>query len=182
MEEYRFWHPLTQEVAYGGLLRDRRAALHAGLARAIIATEPDRLDERAALIATHWERAGESLEAARWNERAAGWALRADTGEAIRRWRAMVEHLHAVPETDEAVLLGVRARSRLIRYGARTGMDTSEMEQLYAEAKALAERNGDLTALAAAVNATAPPTCGGATCAEGPTSTWRLPFSPTRPA
>jgi adenylate cyclase len=153
VEEYRFWHPLTQEVAYGGLLRGRREDLHAAVARAIVATEPDRLDERAALIATHWECAGEPLEAARWNERAAGWALRGDTAEAMRRWRAIVRHLHGVAETDEAVRLGSQARNLLIRYGARTGMQTSEIEQLYADARGLAERNDDSAALAAAMNA-----------------------------
>ena len=106
VEEYRFWHALTQEVAYGGLLRDRRAAIHAAVARAIIATEGDRLDELATLIATHWERAGASLEAARWNERAAGWALRGDIGEAMRRWRATLEHLGSAPEDGETLRIG----------------------------------------------------------------------------
>src|SRR5439155_406425 len=46
VEEYRFWHPLTQDVAYRTLLRDRRAALHAAVARAIIVGDPDRRDER----------------------------------------------------------------------------------------------------------------------------------------
>jgi adenylate cyclase len=153
VEEYRFWHPLTQEVAYGGLLRERREALHAAVAEAIAATEPDRLDERAALVATHWERAGRPLEGARWNERAALWALRRDTGEALRRWQAMVHQLRSVEDSDEAGQLAVRARIRLIRYGARTGMRTDEIEQLYAEATALAERSGDLVSMALVMNA-----------------------------
>jgi len=153
VEEYRFWHPLTQEVAYGGLLRERRAVLHAAVAHAVIAHEPDRLDEWAARIATHFERAGESLEAARWNERAAGWALRGDTGEAIRRWQATITHLDAAGQTEEALRIGVRTRSRLIRFGARTGMDSHEIEKLYSSAKALAERLGDIAALAGITNA-----------------------------
>ena len=32
--EYRFWHPLTQEVALASLLSERRAALHGAVARA----------------------------------------------------------------------------------------------------------------------------------------------------
>ena len=34
----------------------------------------DKLDERSALLAQHWEAAGEPLEAARWSARAAAWA------------------------------------------------------------------------------------------------------------
>jgi predicted ATPase len=69
--EYRFWHPLTQEVAYGSLLGERRARIHAAVAGAISSLEPERADERAALLAQHWEAAGDALEAARWNARAA---------------------------------------------------------------------------------------------------------------
>src|SRR5207237_7445738 len=44
--EYRFWHPLTQEVAYRSLLTERRARLHGAVARAIVELEPERLDAR----------------------------------------------------------------------------------------------------------------------------------------
>ena len=70
---YAFKHPLTQEVAYGSQLGERRAAVHAAVARAIAELYPERLDERAALLAQHWEAAGETLEAARWHARAAAW-------------------------------------------------------------------------------------------------------------
>jgi adenylate cyclase len=148
VEEYRFWHPLTQEVAYGSVLRERRAALHAAVAQAIIATEPSRLGERAALVATHFERAGDSLEAARWNDRAGDFALRSDVSEAMRRWRATLVHLDSVPESDDALRIGIRSRNRLIRYGARTGMDLDEASQLHADGSAAAERLHDVTALA----------------------------------
>ncbi|MGH9041670.1 MAG: AAA family ATPase, partial [Acidimicrobiia bacterium] len=49
--EYRFWHPLTQEVAYGTLLAGRRARLHAAAAEALAAhAQEDRPDEQAAII------------------------------------------------------------------------------------------------------------------------------------
>ena len=148
VEEYRFWHPLTQEVAYGGVLRGRRAALHAAVARAIIATEPAHLDERAALIATHFERAGDSLDAARWNHRAGDFALRSDVGEAMRRWRATLVHLESAPETDDALRIGIQPRNRLLRYGGRIGIDLDEASRLYADGRAAAERLQDTTALA----------------------------------
>jgi adenylate cyclase len=161
VEEYRFWHPLTQDVVYGSLLRERRAALHGAVAVGIIATEPDRLDERAALVASHFERAGNPLEAARWNDRAGGFALRSDVGEAMRRWRAALVHLDSAPKTDEALRIGIRARQRLIRYGARTGMDLDEAGRLYAAARPAAERLQDATQLASV------------TFAYGSTAFWR---------
>src|SRR5262245_19658316 len=72
--EYTFKHPLTQEVAYQSQLAGRRAAVHASVARAIEKLFAEKLNERAALLAHHWEAAGEALEAARWNRRAADWA------------------------------------------------------------------------------------------------------------
>ena len=151
IEEYRFWHPLTQEVAYAGMLRDRRSALHAAVARAIVATDADRLDERAALVSTHWEQAGDAAEAACWNDRAAAFALRGDVPEAMRRWRATLTHLASAPETDETLRIGIRARNRLIRYGARTGMDLEEAGRLYAEGRAQAERFQDVMQLASII-------------------------------
>ncbi len=65
--EYAFKHPLTQEVALGSQLRDRRARTHAAVARALAAAHPDRLDEHVALLAQHYEAADQALEAARWS-------------------------------------------------------------------------------------------------------------------
>ena len=60
--EYTFKHALTQEVAYGSLLRERRRALHAGIVEAIERLSPDRLAEQVERLAYHalqgevWER------------------------------------------------------------------------------------------------------------------------------
>ena len=51
--EYAFKHPLTQEVALGSQLRERRARTHVAVARALEAAHADRLDEHAALLAHH---------------------------------------------------------------------------------------------------------------------------------
>ena len=142
--EYRFWHALTQEVAYGTMLTGRRARLHAAVAEALIAAEADRLDEQAGVVAWHWERAGRRLEAAQWSFRAGGFALRSDLGEARRRWRTAVDLLASVEASPEALELGVRARHRLLQYGARAGIEPDEAERLEAEGLAAAERLGDL--------------------------------------
>lgn len=145
--EYRFWHPLTQEVAYGSLLTERRARLHAAVARAIVELEPDRLDERAALVASHFKRAGEALEAGRWSTRAGYWALRTDLAEAQRRWREALDLLAAAEETSESLELRVQTQTRLIQYGARAGIDPAEVKLLFEDGRALAERLNDLRLL-----------------------------------
>jgi class 3 adenylate cyclase len=63
--EYAFKHPLTQEVAYRSQLAERRARVHAAVARAIEELDSGKLGERAALLAYHWERAGDAREAAK---------------------------------------------------------------------------------------------------------------------
>jgi class 3 adenylate cyclase/tetratricopeptide (TPR) repeat protein len=143
-DEYRFWHPLTQEVAYGALLTEHRRRLHGDVARAIILADPDHHDEQAALIAAHFEAAEEHLEAARWQYRAALWALRTDVADAERRWRATIDLLEHMGDAPEVIELGVRARIRLIQWGARGGADPAEIERLVENARSLAQRSGDV--------------------------------------
>jgi class 3 adenylate cyclase/tetratricopeptide (TPR) repeat protein len=146
--EYRFWHPLTQEVAYGSLLTDRRRRVHAAVAEALAVSEPDRLDELAAVLAWHWAEAGHPLEAARWNMRAGNWAMRSDLAEAHRRWQAAVDLAGTVEDDPEALRTGVQARGRLLQFGARTGMAPEEADRLFRDGKAVAERLGHLPVLA----------------------------------
>ena len=130
--EFRFWHPLTQEVAYGTLLASRRAGLHARVVEALAEHGADSLDEHSAELAWHWEQAGRAVEAARWNLRAAGYALRNDLGEAMRRWRATVALLAGAEETSDSLALGVQAHVRLLQFGGRVGIGPDEAARLYA--------------------------------------------------
>jgi len=144
---YRFWHPLTHEVAYGSLIRTRREGLHGAVARALTEVSPEQLSEQSAVIAAHFERAGERLEAARWNDTAAAWAVRNDISEAMKRWRLMTQLLEE-DDTESGLRLAIRARNRLIRFGARTGEPLDEAARLYEESRDLTERIGDLKLLA----------------------------------
>src|SRR5262249_46217372 len=101
--EYAFKHPLTQEVAYRSQLAGRRAGVHTGVARAIEALHPDKLDERAALLAHHWEGAGEAAMAAAWHGRAADWVGARDRKAMDRLWRQVRTLLAAVPESPETL-------------------------------------------------------------------------------
>ena len=148
--EYTFRHPLTEEVAYRTQLGERRARLHRTVAQAIIELEADRLDERAALIAQHWEAAGEALEAATWSARAAGWAGYNDPALATLHWRkvrALTAEFTSSPEVAE---LALTAAVMIIAMGWRLGGSTDdggqafedEVIEIYAEGRRLAERCG----------------------------------------
>src|SRR5207247_1577097 len=90
--------------------RCRRCSPRAAVARAIAEQYPERLDERAALLAQHWEAAGETLEAARWHARAAAWSGTGDPAQALRHWRKVRELADALPESEENVALRLEAR------------------------------------------------------------------------
>ncbi len=146
--EYRFWHPLTQEVAYGGLLGTRRRRLHRQVAERIIELGLDRLDELAPVLVTHFEAAGEGLEAARWQLRTGIRASRNDQAEAESWLRSAIAHAAEVPGAD-ALAVAARARAHLVRVVARAGRHSDAVtEQLLAEARADAERLGAPAALA----------------------------------
>jgi class 3 adenylate cyclase/tetratricopeptide (TPR) repeat protein len=143
-----FRHPLTREVAYGSQLGEQRAATHAAVARATVELNPDRGDELAALVASHMESGGETLEAARWSARAAYWAGSSHPGDALRLWRRTMELVAELPEDDETAALAVSSRLLQLQYAWRLGMDRDEEARLTAEAEQIATRTGDLHSLA----------------------------------
>ena len=122
--------------------------MHESVARAIEKLYPEKLDERAALVAHHWEAAGKPLEAARWNARAAGWAGTNAAAEAFRHWKKVRELLDKVPESEETVGLGFAARGQILGFGWRMGLPTEESERVFEEGRVLAERSGSKRALA----------------------------------
>ncbi len=145
---FAFRHPLTREVAYGTQLADQRAVTHAATARALIALNPDRHDELAALIASHMEDGGEILEAARWSARAAYWTGGSRPGDALRLWRKVMELTERLPESEETTALAVMSRLLQLDFAWRLGMDSEEEARLTAEAEEIARRTGDRRSLA----------------------------------
>lgn len=139
VRRFAFKHPLTQEVAYHSQLQDGRARTHRKAARALADLHPDTLDEKAALIAEHFEQGGEPLEAARFHARAAVWVGTRDIPESLRHDRRAIELLARAAETRETRTLGVHARARLLHLAWRAGMEAAEEDRLHAEGTALAE-------------------------------------------
>jgi adenylate cyclase len=141
--EYAFKHPLTQEVALGSQLRERRRHIHAAVARAIEKQDAAHLDERAALLAHHYEEAGEALSAARWHRRAAEWAGRTDITASTRHWGRVRALLRELPDDPEAAPLGIAACTQLLNWSWRVGMDPDEARSLLKEGRAYANTLGD---------------------------------------
>ncbi len=146
--EYVFKHALTQEVVYQSQLSERRALTHGAVARAIEAEEPDKLDERSALLAHHWEGAGEFLAAAQSSRRAAQWAGFRDPAEALRHWRAVRRLACAAPESGDAAKLALAACVWILRFGWRMSIPEDEALAVFREGRKLAERSRDLHSLA----------------------------------
>src|SRR5262249_22790736 len=119
--EYTFKHPLTQEVAYRSQLTERRARVHAAIASAIEELESGRLGERAALLAHHWQHAGDAEEAAKWHRRAAEWIGLNNSPEAFRHWQSVRQLLDTLPETSEKLAERAAVRAQIMNYLAREG-------------------------------------------------------------
>src|SRR5262249_22832514 len=68
--EYRFKHALTQEVAYGTVLQDRRKAWHEQTALALEALYRTSLDEHYSDLAHHYSRSGNTPKAVEYLQRA----------------------------------------------------------------------------------------------------------------
>ena len=167
--EYVFKHALTEEVAYGSQLAARRAEIHAAVARAVEELEGERLDERAALIAHHWQAAGDLRQAANWSARAAAWAGFTDQLEAVRHWRR-VRELTMSAEEGERAALGLTARALLLSFAWRLGSVAGlhdDIDALRSEGESLADRLGDRSLKALLLGAYAPTKLVGGDLLEG---------------
>jgi len=139
--EYAFKHPLTQEVAYHSLLGEPRARTHAAVARALEA-ERGAVGEAAAVIAYHWESAGERAHAAHWHDRAARWAVRSAPAEAMRHWQRVRELLGNV-DAPELAALALAACTSLLSTAVGTVLEEAEAAAIFAEGMQVARRFPD---------------------------------------
>ena len=140
---YVFKHPLTEEVAYGTQLGERRARSHAAVADALEELEADRLDEIAGLLSNHWEQAREPVKAAKWGARAATWAGQSHPADALRHWRRVRTLLKDSHDDPAAAGLALGACLWILQFGWRQGLSDDEVEAVWREGLALAERSGN---------------------------------------
>ena len=97
----------------------------------------------AALLAHHFDEAGERLEAARWHEQAGRRVARSDPADGARHCRRVTTLLAAVPESRETLTLELTSRIALLEIGRIAGIEEREARDLFGEARAVAERLQD---------------------------------------
>jgi class 3 adenylate cyclase/tetratricopeptide (TPR) repeat protein len=97
--EFTFKHALTHEVAYAGLLGERRRALHAAVTAAIERLHADRLVEHVEHLALHASRAHAWEHAARYGRQAGTKAMdRCAYPQAARYFEGALEALAHLPD------------------------------------------------------------------------------------
>ncbi len=150
--EFTFKHALTHDVAYAGLLGERRRDLHAAVATAIERVHADRLVEHVERLAHH-ARQGEVWDKAVRYLRQAGAKLflRSANREAATCFEQALEALRRLPEHPDAI-----AESLDLRFDLRNALnplgESGRMGALLDEAEALAETVGDQRRLGRALN------------------------------
>ena len=117
--EYTFKHALTQQVAYGTLLQERRRALHARIVEALEALAGERVAEQVERLAHHalrgevWDKA---LAYCRQGEKA---MARSAYREAVGSFQQALSALPHLPETrdtrEQAIDLRLALRTALLR-------------------------------------------------------------------
>ena len=102
--KYYFEHALTQEVAYGSLLSERRKLLHERTAAAIEALHANGMDDYVAAVANHYGRSGNTAKAVEYLMRAGTQSARraayAEAAERIAEGIALLPMLPASPDRD----------------------------------------------------------------------------------
>jgi class 3 adenylate cyclase/tetratricopeptide (TPR) repeat protein len=144
---YSFRHPLAQEVAYESQLGEKRSRTHSEVARTIEALRPENLDERAALLAHHWEEAGEALEAARWHQRASLWAGRLDRGQQLAHARRVIALLEPERDRADARALYLDACGRALALSGLVGLPREEADRIFHSGCELSRGDEDLARL-----------------------------------
>jgi DNA-binding winged helix-turn-helix (wHTH) protein/tetratricopeptide (TPR) repeat protein len=142
---YTFKHALTQEVAYGSLLQERRRALHERTAQALEALYADRLEEHYGALAHHYCQSGNTAKAVTYLQCAGEQAMqRSAYAEAVQHLATGAEILRTLPDIPK------RARQELnlvITLGEAVRMTQSETspdyERAYFRAHALCQQLGD---------------------------------------
>jgi class 3 adenylate cyclase/predicted ATPase len=151
--EYLFKHALTQEVAYGTVLQERRKALHERTAQAIEALYHERLEDHYSDLAHHYSRSGNTPKAVEYLQLAGQQAAqRSANTEAIRHLSSALELLRTLPDTleraQQELTLQIALGAPLI---ATQGYGVTEVEHAYTRARELCQQVGETPQLFSAL-------------------------------
>jgi len=143
--EYTFKHALTQEVAYGSVLNERRKMLHDRAGEAIEALYADRLDDHLGELAHHFTHGINADKAVRYLMLAARQSLeRFAYQESEAQVRQGLKLLRTLPDSPENEARESDLVSALVQALWRTkGPGAPETQEVINRAAALAENAGD---------------------------------------
>jgi class 3 adenylate cyclase len=148
--EYAFCHPLIRAVAYESQLKSDRARLHRRLATAIETQDPTAADQNAALIAEHFEAAGDLHAAFGWHMRAATWATNRDINSARLSWERATKIADALP-ADDPHRAAMRIAPRTMVCGIAFRVHEHVAGDRFEELRELCSAAGDKASLAIAM-------------------------------
>jgi predicted ATPase len=151
--EYIFKHALTQEVAYGSVLQERRKALHEKTAQALEALYSVSLDEHYSDLAHHYSRSGNTQKAVEYLGLAGQQAVqRSANAEAITHLTTALELLTTLPDTPQRsqheLTLQISLGVPLI---ATKGYAAPEVAKAYTRARELCQQGGEASQLFSAL-------------------------------
>ncbi|HSF31522.1 MAG TPA: adenylate/guanylate cyclase domain-containing protein [Candidatus Tectomicrobia bacterium] len=136
--EYTFKHALTHEVAYSGLLQERRRALHARIVEALESLARDRMAEQVERLAHHglrgeiWDKA--VIYCRQAGEKAMARSAYREAAESFEQALVALSHLPEQRDTrEQAIDLRLALRSALLPSG-----DSGRILACLREAEALA--------------------------------------------
>ena len=159
---YQFRHTLTQETIYQSLLRTTRREIHSRVAHSLEELVGDHLDEFAALLAQHFEQAGDEAKTFEYATRAGDVAARVYAhAEAEMHYARAIEIATRAPtptlprETGEGVFL---KRGRVLELSARYADALANYRAMETRAREHNHRAMELAALMARATLHATPT------------------------
>ena len=143
--EYTFKHALTHEIAYSGVLQERKRALHAAVVEALERLHADRLGEQVEILAHHASRGALTDKAVHYLSLAGNKAIgRSASREAVEYFQAALDILARQPETSDtlstALDVHVALGPALINLKSAAA---PEVAGVYARALTLVERLSD---------------------------------------
>lgn len=142
-----FHHPLIRAVAYESQLVSDRIEFHRRVASAMEAREPESAGETAALIADHFESAGDLQASYRWHMRCGNWLTHRDIAGARASWeraRLVADRLAA----DDADRTAMRIAPRTLLCATTWRVGGSLDDKGFEELEQLASGAGDKASVA----------------------------------
>jgi tetratricopeptide (TPR) repeat protein len=150
--EYTFAHALTHEVAYGGLLQERRRVLHTRIVEALETLAGDRVVEQVERLAQHALRGEVWDKAVTYCQQAGARAYdRAAFREAVAYYEQALQALVHLPEDGDTRVLAIDLRLALDRPLLALG-EQRRRRALVDEAEALARALDDRVRLGRVLN------------------------------